>query len=77
MTLQIGLTGNIGSGKTTVADLLEAHGAVVIQADKLAFTAPAITAKVGEGGYLYQCIHAHYIYCRVQTFGYNIIKIGH
>tara|TARA_Y100001960_G_scaffold324057_1_gene403622 strand:+ start:397 stop:1017 length:621 start_codon:yes stop_codon:yes gene_type:complete len=36
VTLQIGLTGNIGSGKTTVADLLEAHGAVVIQADKLA-----------------------------------------
>ena len=25
-----------------------------IQADKLAFTAPAITSKVGEGGYLYQ-----------------------
>jgi type IV pilus assembly protein PilY1 len=25
-----------------------------IQADKLAFTAPAITAKVGEGGFLYQ-----------------------
>ena len=36
MSLQIGLTGNIGSGKTTVADLLEAHGAAVIQADKLA-----------------------------------------
>jgi dephospho-CoA kinase len=32
----IGLTGNIGAGKSTVAELLEAHGAVVVDADKVA-----------------------------------------
>jgi dephospho-CoA kinase len=34
--LLVGLTGGIGSGKTTVARLLEARGAVVIDADDLA-----------------------------------------
>ena len=32
----IGLTGNIGSGKSTVAQLLSAHGATIIDADFLA-----------------------------------------
>lgn len=36
MTVQIGLTGNIGAGKSTVARLLARHGAVVIDADELA-----------------------------------------
>lgn len=31
----IGLTGGIGSGKSTVASLFEAHGAVVIDADRI------------------------------------------
>src|SRR5215207_8387144 len=34
--LTVGLTGGIGSGKTTVADLLAQHGAVIIDADVLA-----------------------------------------
>lgn len=34
--LLVGLTGGIGSGKSTVARLLEAHGAVVFDADVLA-----------------------------------------
>lgn len=32
----VGLTGGIGAGKSAVAELLAAHGAVVIDADKLA-----------------------------------------
>lgn len=32
----IGLTGGIGSGKSTVADLLAAHGAVIVDADRIA-----------------------------------------
>jgi dephospho-CoA kinase len=34
--LLVGLTGGIGSGKSTVAELLAGHGAVVIDADDLA-----------------------------------------
>jgi dephospho-CoA kinase len=34
--LRIGLTGGIGSGKSTVSALLGAHGAVVIDADRIA-----------------------------------------
>ena len=32
----VGLTGNIGAGKSTVAELLVAHGAVLVDADKVA-----------------------------------------
>jgi dephospho-CoA kinase len=35
-TLHVGLTGNIASGKSTVAELLAAHGATIIDADQLA-----------------------------------------
>ena len=34
--LAVGLTGGIGSGKSSVADLLVAHGAVLIDADRIA-----------------------------------------
>jgi len=34
--LFVGLTGGIGSGKTTVAEMLKARGAVVVDADELA-----------------------------------------
>jgi dephospho-CoA kinase len=34
--LLVGLTGGIGAGKSTVASMLERHGAVVIDADELA-----------------------------------------
>jgi dephospho-CoA kinase len=34
--LVVGLTGGVGAGKSTVADLLAAHGAVVIDADVIA-----------------------------------------
>ena len=40
--LLVGLTGGIGSGKSTVADLLAGHGAVVIDADDLARRAVAL-----------------------------------
>ena len=36
MTLRVGLTGGIGSGKSTVSARLAEHGAVVIDADELA-----------------------------------------
>ena len=39
--LLVGLTGGIGSGKSTVARLLDRHGAVVIDADQLAREAVA------------------------------------
>jgi len=34
--LRIGLTGGIGSGKSTVSRLLAAHGAVIVDADRIA-----------------------------------------
>jgi len=34
--LTVGLTGNIGAGKSTVAELLVAHGAALVDADKVA-----------------------------------------
>jgi dephospho-CoA kinase len=34
--VRVGLTGGVGSGKSTVSALLAAHGAIVIDADKLA-----------------------------------------
>lgn len=35
IVLVVGLTGGIGSGKSTVAELLERHGAVVVDADRI------------------------------------------
>lgn len=36
MTVRVGLTGGIGTGKSTVADLLAARGALVVDADVIA-----------------------------------------
>jgi dephospho-CoA kinase len=36
MTLRVGLTGGIGTGKTAVAELLTSHGAVIIDLDQAA-----------------------------------------
>jgi dephospho-CoA kinase len=55
--LRIGLTGGIGSGKSTVARLLAAHGAVVVDTDLIArqltlpggAAIPAIAAAFGAG----------------------------
>ncbi|MGH7626145.1 MAG: dephospho-CoA kinase, partial [Gemmatimonadaceae bacterium] len=51
----VGLTGNIASGKSTVARLLAARGATIIDADALARRAvepgsPALHAIVGRWG---------------------------
>lgn len=48
---RIGLTGNIGSGKSTVAELLVARGAALIDADALAREAaedPEVLATIAE-----------------------------
>jgi dephospho-CoA kinase len=55
MTLRIGLTGGIGSGKSTVAGLLAARGAGVVDADAIAREVvepggPAYDAVVGRFG---------------------------
>lgn len=42
MSLRIGVTGGIGSGKTTVANLFAAHGVAVIDADEIS---RALTAR--------------------------------
>ena len=57
MALRIGLSGGLASGKSTVARLLEAKGAVVIDADRLGHAAlaaggpgvPAVLERFGEG----------------------------
>ncbi len=46
--LNVGLTGNIGSGKSTVARLFAEHGAVVIDADALAREATQDPEVLGE-----------------------------
>ncbi len=53
--LRVGLTGGIGSGKSAVADLLAAHGAVIVDADQLAREVvepgtPGLEAVVAEFG---------------------------
>ena len=45
MSLVVGLTGGIGSGKTTVADLFAAQGAAIVDTDLIAH---ALTAVGGE-----------------------------
>jgi len=55
VTLQVGLTGGIGSGKSEVARLLAAQGAVVVDSDVLAREAvapgtPGLAAVVDEFG---------------------------
>ena len=55
MTLRIGLTGGIGTGKSTVAELLAARGAAVVDADVVAREVvapggPAYDAVVGRFG---------------------------
>jgi len=51
MTVEVGLTGNIGAGKSTVARLLAQRGAAVIDADELAsevLTQPATVGAIRE-----------------------------
>jgi dephospho-CoA kinase len=53
--MRVGLTGGVGSGKSTVAQALAAHGAVVIDADALAREVvepgtPGLAAVVAEFG---------------------------
>lgn len=53
----VGLTGGIGSGKTTVADMFAAHGASIIDTDQIAHSLtashgaamPALLAEFGAG----------------------------
>ena len=55
--LRVGLTGGVGAGKSTVAALLEAHGAVVTSADEISrdVVSPgsdglaAVVAEFGDG----------------------------
>ncbi|MEJ2667700.1 MAG: dephospho-CoA kinase [Deinococcales bacterium] len=49
--LRVGLTGNIGSGKSIVARRLEAHGAAIVDADALARRAtrdPEVLARIAR-----------------------------
>jgi len=51
MTVEVGLTGNIGAGKSTVARLLKQRGAVIVDADELvaaALSDPEVVAEVGD-----------------------------
>jgi dephospho-CoA kinase len=58
--LLVGLTGGIGSGKSTVAGMLEARGAVVIDADRIA------REVVEPGGPAYQPL--------IDRFGPSIVR---
>src|SRR4051794_39865088 len=58
--LVVGLTGGIGSGKSTVADLLVARGAVLIDADRIA------REVVEPGGKAYQGV--------VDRFGPGVVQ---
>ncbi len=57
MPFVVGLTGGIGSGKSTVADLFAAHGAGIVDTDVIAHqltgpngaAMPAIRARFGDG----------------------------
>lgn len=60
--LLVGLTGNIGSGKTTVARMLGERGAVVFDADKLAREA----VELGTRGYV----------AVVELFGSDVLLPG-
>jgi dephospho-CoA kinase len=57
--LAVGLTGGIGAGKSTVAELLVAHGAVLVDADKVA------RAVVEPGAAAYQAL--------IDRFGEGIV----
>lgn len=57
---RIGLTGNIATGKTTVGRMLEALGAVLIDADKVAYVAMA------PGGSAYEAV--------TRAFGPDIVS---
>lgn len=53
--LKVGLTGGIGAGKSEVSRLLDAHGAVIVDADKIARevvepATPGLEAVVAEFG---------------------------
>lgn len=54
MTLVVGLTGGIGSGKSTVASLLEARGAAIVDADVIA------RALIATGGPAYDAVVARF-----------------
>ncbi len=60
--LTIGLTGGIGAGKSTVADLLVDHGAVLVDADLIA------REVVAPGGPAYQPL--------IDRFGFGIVEAG-
>jgi dephospho-CoA kinase len=53
--LNVGLTGGIGSGKSTVAELLAGHGAVIVDSDRIAREVvepgtPGLAAVIAEFG---------------------------
>lgn len=52
--LTVGLTGGVGSGKSTVADMLLTHGAVIIDADRIS------REVVVPGTVAYQAIRARF-----------------
>ncbi|MEX2421133.1 MAG: dephospho-CoA kinase, partial [Actinomycetota bacterium] len=60
--LIVGLTGGIGSGKTTVSKMLAERGAVVFDADKLAREA----VELGTRGYV----------AVVELFGFDVLQAG-